>query len=209
MQSCQCRRVGKGSCADGGNLARLLQALAEEGTLSRRASGVSSHRASECSHSSSSGQLRSREGSQHGCSTSPTEALAGMQRGQQEDPDIADAQLSEALHQISSCGLPSPIHTGVWDAFEDSLPHSPVHDEEHPAAPDACVSTVVTVGSMGGMGDPGSEGPQGTTGPLCDGTGLCSSLTGLLEVKQQQVCRPIAQPHRRHTQALRSTTVTH
>lgn len=43
---------------------------------------------------------------------------------------------------------------------------------------------------MGSMEDLGSEVPDGATGLLCGGAGRWSSPTGLLEVKQQQVCCP-------------------
>ena len=169
--------MDKGSCADGGDLARFLQALAEESTLSHRASEVSSQSAMDSSNSFSSPQLRSREGSQHGLPAGPTEVPAAAQRAQQQDPAITDSQLSEMLHQISCSALSDPISTGGWQASQESILDSPGQGE----------GTELRARSMDSMRDLGSELPGGASRTSHEGTGGRSTPSGLLEVKQQQV----------------------
>ena len=178
--------MGQGSCADGGDLARFLQALAEEGPLSHRASEVSSHRASDGSNSCGS--------SQHGRSAGSTEAPAGVQRGQQEDLDMTDPQLEEVLHQISSCGLPDPVSTAAWHAREDSMPQSPVQADERPAALDSHLDTELRVSGDGSMEGSTSDDLGAASTALCREAGRCSKPSGLLEVKQQQVCLCVIWP---------------
>ncbi|CAL5221225.1 g3377 [Coccomyxa viridis] len=180
------RRMGKGSCADGGDLARFLQALAEESTLSHRASEVSSHSTLDSSNSSSSSQLRSQEGSQHPRSTGPTEVPAAAHTARQENADITDPQLSEMLDQISCNALPDPRSTGVWPAHGDSIHGSPVRLAEHPATADSHLGPEQRGDSIGCVGNLGSEVPGGDNRTLSEPTRHCSRPSDLLDVKHQQ-----------------------
>ena len=100
---------------------------------------------------------------------------------------MTDPQLSEMLHQISSCGLPDPVSTPVWPAHEDSIHDSSVQYAENPATADSHLGIELTADSIGSMGDLGREVPGGASRTSCEGTRDCSSPSGLLDVKQRQV----------------------